>query len=235
MNQTSKEPRGKSLLDMSDAEVILAVRAGQLAAFEAIMRRYNQRLFRIARSIVKNHADAEDVVQEAYIKAYRKLDQLKTGDKFAPWVMRITVNEAISRYRQNAKHAAAHSATPIEETSDTFAAESETVMGLQPERLAASAAMRRFMEAAIDNLPSEFRSVFVLRTIEQLSISETADCLDLPENTVKSRLHRATKRLQTSLDDVYKDSLTDSFSFDGERCDRIVRSVLSQLSVRTAK
>ncbi|MBL4790236.1 MAG: RNA polymerase sigma factor [Kordiimonadaceae bacterium] len=224
-----------SVRALSDEEVVARVLAGDVAAFEQVMRRHNQRLFRIARSIVKNDADAEDVVQEAYIKAYLKLNQFSGKAKFVHWLTRITVNEAIQRKRQLITHAVRHSDTSYDEGADYMPSESASASVLPPERLAASAAMRRFMEAAIDDLPDEFRTVFVMRTIEQMTITETATCLGLPENTVKSRQFRATKKLQSVLDALHKEQLSESFSFDGERCDRIVAQTLSALHLLKAK
>lgn len=213
---------------VSDSKVIASVLGGDISAFEILMRRYNQRLFRVARSILKNDADAEDALQEAYIKAYQKLKQYGKRGSFQGWLMRVVVNEALAKKRElSAKMKRISSSDAyIEETATESMGSDDMIL---PDQLAHGRALRRLIESAIDGLPDEFRTVFVLRTVEQMTIRETSDALGLEANTVKTRQHRALKRLRAQLDDMYQQQINDSFGFDGARCDRLVADVLSRI------
>ena len=187
--------------------------------FEAIMRRYNRRLYRVARGITRDDALAEDVVQEAYLKAFRNLEQCRERDRFGPWLTRIAVNEALScaRQRKRPREAEGHEPASSED----------------PERSAMGRQVYRFLEHAIERLPEDFRVVLVLRAVEELSTHEVADCLGIPEQTVKTRLHRARRLLlaELSLKEVVlsEDALPGTFPFAGARCNAIVARVLAQL------
>jgi len=214
---------------VSDRDVVARVLAGNTASFELIMRRYNRRLYRIARGVLRSDADAEDVVQDSYLKAYENLSQYSGKGPLSAWLARITVNEALSRLR----HGTALSGVfPFEDREE---GEEETVMAdlfhtlPTPEQSAARAEIRRLLESAIDVLPDPYRMAFVLCGVEEMSVAETAECLDIEPATVKTRYHRARKMLQETLARVVDAGATEVFPFDGARCDRIVAGVLNRL------
>ena len=184
----------------SDAELATRARRGDDLAFELIMRRHNRRLFRLARSLVGRDHEAEDVLQEAYLRAYARLDDLASGDALAAWLARIVANEALGRLRATARVVSleefrAKAGTDHEDDTDRGPASDQP----DPERLAASGELRRLLEGAVDALPEEFRTVFVLREVEGLSTAETAAYLAIRPETVKTRLHRARRQLQEAL------------------------------------
>jgi RNA polymerase sigma-70 factor, ECF subfamily len=203
----------------TDKEVVARVCAGDTQMFEILMRRYNQRLFRAARAILRNDADAEDAVQQAYLNAYRHLAQFEGRAKFSTWLTRIAVYEALARRRrtrdkpvgsgdeEDVKHVA--SVTP------------------DPEHQAYVGQLGALLEAALAALPDGYRSVFTSREVDGLNTAETAQQLRLSEGTVKTRLHRAKDLLQRKLHDVTPPA---AFRFDGERCDRLVAAVMSHLT-----
>jgi len=202
---------------LPDKDLIDEARRGTAFALEAIMRRHNRRLFRVARAIVKDEAEAEEVVQDAYLRAFTRLDQLQGPAALSAWLTRITVNEALQRLRQRRRAEALTGM--LDQPASPF----------DPERLAASREVKHLVEQAIDRLPDEFRAVFVLRCVEQLSVAETAECLGIPPETVKSRLFRARALMRRALGGVLERLLPSTFPFAGARCDRIVRRVLAAL------
>jgi RNA polymerase sigma-70 factor (ECF subfamily) len=217
-----------------DAELVARARRGDGLAFELIMRRHNRRLFRLARGLVWNDAEAEDVLQESYVRAYARLGDLADGRALAAWLARIVANEALGR-----RHAAARVVSFEEHRArgrvgddgegDATAASDPASDQPDPERLAASGELRRLLEAAVDALPDEFRAVFVLREVEGLSTAETAACLALRPETVKTRLHRARCQLQEALGERLLAASPSLFEFQGARCDRVVGHVLPRL------
>lgn len=208
-----------------DAALVAQVRGGDLHAFELLMRRHNRRMFRMARSLVRDDDEAEDIVQEAYVRAWRRLAELTRPAGFAAWVARITINEARMRLRRSRR------VTLIddEEELEMAASDDGSRSAAGPEQLAGRAQLRALIEAAIDALPQPFRCVFVLRVVEQLDTAETAYCLDLPPATVKTRLHRARLLLQRQLADVVDTAAADAFEFGGAHCDRIVARVMARV------
>ena len=209
-----------------DRELVNLTLQGNTQAFEFIMRRHNRLLFRTARSIVKNDTDSEDILQEAYVKAWRALETFRDDAKLSTWLVRIVVNEALGRLR---KHSAsvipldAHSATEI---NHDMADHDESA---HPESQAMSTQMRHLLEAHIDALPDVFRTVFILRAVQELSVEETATALDIPEATVRSRFFRARGLLREALARDIDVATTDAFAFDGQRCDRIVANVTKRI------
>ena len=204
---------------LTDEEVVTRVCAGDTQIFEILMRRYNQRLFRAARAILQNDADAEDAVQQAYLNAYRHLAQFEGRAKFSTWLTRIAIYEALARRRRSR-------ATLVESSAEervTHVASSTP----DPERQTYIAQLGALLEAALDALPDGYRSVFMLREVDGLNTAETAQQLRLSEGTVKTRLHRAKDLLQRKLHDVTPAA---AFRFDGERCDRLVAAVMSRLA-----
>jgi RNA polymerase sigma-70 factor, ECF subfamily len=188
-------------------------------AFEALMRRHNRRLYRVARAILKSDADAEDAVQDAYIAAWRGLDRFRGDAQVSTWLTRIVVNEAYARLRRSGRAVV----IPLED------AEMMDATTEQPERAASRAELRRLLERTIDTLPDQFRTVLVLREIEELTVEETAAALDIPEATVRTRAFRARALLRTALAREIDAATMDAFGFAGERCDRIVAAVLARI------
>lgn len=210
-----------------EAQTIARAANGDAQAFEAIMRRHNRLLFRTARSVLKNDADAEDAVQDAYVQAWRALKDYRHEAKLSTWLVRITINEALARLRKVR-------ATLIPLEVAMMSSDAQTLTALtekdsqNPERMAARAQMRKLMETNIDRLPKTFRTVFVLRALEELSVEDVARALDIPQATVRTRYHRAKSMLRVALEKESDIALGDAFSFDGARCDRIVAHVLAQ-------
>lgn len=206
---------------MTDEAVVSAVLDGRVALFEILMRRYNQRLYRVARGIVRDADEAEDVVQEAYLNAYAHLDQFEHRARFSTWLTKIAVYEALSRVRRRGRF-------PTESEDDDMAA--ITTTDPDPERQAQASELRAILEGAIDALPAAYRSVFVMREVEQLSTAETAECLDVSEDAIKMRLHRARAMLRDDLMERVGATAPELLRFDGARCDRIVRNVMARLT-----
>jgi RNA polymerase sigma-70 factor (ECF subfamily) len=209
---------------LSDEEIIGRVRAGDKALYEIIMRRYNQRLYRVARAILHNEAEAEDVMQDAYVRAYTHLHQFAFRSSFATWLTRIAVNEALSRRRSNNRRQQLDPDELDEDISMTNAANHAS-----PELEASSAELRTLLEQAILDLPGDYRTVIVLRDVEELSTAETADALDITEENVKIRLHRGHKMIRGWLLDRVGAGAKEAFPFMGERCDLVVERVLTRL------
>jgi RNA polymerase sigma-70 factor (ECF subfamily) len=210
---------------LPDAEVIRRVRAGERGLFEVLMRRYNQRLYRAARSIVKDEDEAEDVMQQAYVNAFQHLDQFAERASFATWLTRIAVHEALARRRRRGR------AVEIEAMHRDDGGEPEilTSRDPDPEEQALTGELRRTLEAAVDGLPAMYRVVFVLREVEGLGTRETAACLDTSEDVVKTRLHRARSLLQRELVARAGVGARDAFTFRAPRCNRVVAAVLARL------
>jgi RNA polymerase sigma-70 factor (ECF subfamily) len=206
---------------MTDADIVARVLAGDTALFELLMRRYNRLLFRLARGIVRDDDEARDVVQAAYVRAYYHLDQFRGPAGFKAWLARIAVNEALGRVRR---------------APENVDAEEQHVLALpdlvttEPETAASSRDLLRILQAAIDRLPEEFRQVFMLRGVEQLSIAETAELLEIKPATVKTRFHRARRMLQELLHRKLDDVARDTFPLGGQSCDAIVGTVLARIT-----
>ena len=216
---------------MPDAEIARRVAAGDQDAFRLLMRRHNQTLYRTARSILKDDAEAEDAVQEAYLRGYRAMGSFRDEAKLSTWLVRIVANEALGRLRKRSRGAEVirldNDAQP-----DTEAAEENVnqAMPEQPEAGALRAETRRLLEHRIDALPDAFRAVFVLRALEEMSVEETAVALELPQATVRTRFFRARGLLREALAREIDGAFDEAFSFAGARCDRIVAGVLARLN-----
>lgn len=215
---------------LTDAGLVAAIRAGERQGFELLMRRFNRVLYRTARSIVKNDAEAEDVLQEAYLRAFQALPSFRGESSLATWLTRIVINEGIARTRKRARRAEIIDINgDVEWDSATLEANMNGAAVEQPDESALRAQTRRLIEAKIDALPEAFRTVFMLRGLEELSSEETAACLDIPEATVRSRYFRARGMLREALAREIDHGLETAFSFDGARCDRIVATTLARL------
>jgi RNA polymerase sigma-70 factor (ECF subfamily) len=203
---------------LGDEEIVDRVCAGETHLFELLMRRYNQRLYRTARAVLANEAEAEDVVQQAYLNAFRRLDQFEHRARVSTWLTRITIHEALARRRRR------RVAMAIEASHAIDAVES---VQPDPEHQAYAVELRGMLESLIDGLPASYRCVFMLRAVEGVSTTETAELLQLTEGVVKTRLHRARRVLQDALRRV---SPLEAFRFAGARCDAMVAMVMRQLA-----
>ena len=214
-----------------DEALIARMRAGDTSAYEIMLRRYNRRLYRVTRSILRDDDDAQDAMQEAYVRAFTNLGDYRTPGNFGAWLTRIAVNEALMKKRRD-KRFAPRDAAPLHD-EDAAGAE-QPAAGASTEDLAANGELRHLIEASVDRLPESFRAVFVLRAIEQLSIEETAACLDIPTPTVKTRFHRARGLMQQALARYVEAAGLSAFDFAGPRCDRMVETVLARLVLSRA-
>lgn len=207
----------------ADDEVVSRVLGGDIALLEIIMRRYNQRLFRIVRSIVKDDSQAEDIVQEAYVRAYEHLPQFEGRAKFSTWLTKIAIYEAYARLRRF-DYENVDSISNLEDEG-LYMKSNER----DPERQTFDGEVKMLLEGAFDSLPDDYRSVFMLREIEGLSTAETAECLEISEENVKTRLHRARGLLQRELYSAAGATAKTAFQFLGARCDRVVACVMNKI------
>jgi RNA polymerase sigma-70 factor (ECF subfamily) len=208
----------------SDLDLIERARGGDSGALEPLMRRHNRTLYRTARAILRDDADAEDAVQDAYLQAFRNLAAFKGESSFSTWLVRIVANEALMRRRRNVRRS---EVIPINhEIGETMIEEIAQDPAIGPEGLASGAQMRRLLERRIDALPDLYRAVFVMRAVEDMSVEETAAALDLAPATVRIRFFRARALLRSGLERDVDHALLDVFAFAGERCDRIVAGVM---------
>jgi RNA polymerase sigma-70 factor, ECF subfamily len=208
----------------SDAEIIQQVLAGNTALFELLMRRYNERIYRAARSIVRDEQEAEDVMQQAYVNAFTHLRQFNGSAQFSTWLTRIAINEALARVRRRGRY----------EALDDDLSNVEPFMSTNPvpnpERQAFVGELRGLLEWAIDTLPDGMREVFVLRDVEGLSTAEVADSLEVSEDVVKTRLSRGRAALRRALLERTGASAPEAFRFYRPRCDRVVQHVLARIA-----
>ncbi|MCC6417677.1 MAG: RNA polymerase sigma factor [Gemmataceae bacterium] len=210
-----------------ETELVTRAARGDEAAFEAIMRRHNRLLFRTARSILKNDPEAEDALQEAYLRAWRALESFRSDARLSTWLVRIVANEALGRMRRKDARI-----IPLDAAMNAIEPERRSSLtddpDHRPERLVMRAQLRELLEAHIDLLPDAFRTVFMLRGVEELSVEEVAQILDIPEATVRTRYFRARGLLREGLATAIDTALADAFAFDGARCDRLVAGVLAR-------
>ena len=222
---TSQEP-------LSDEEVVTRVLAGETGMFEIIMRRHNQLLYRVARAILRNDGEAEDVMQDAYVRAYEHLDQFAGRAKFSTWLTRIAVHEALARQHRRNRY---QDLEPMSEQEgdpmDRFAS-----LALNPEQQASNSEIRRLLEEAVEKLPDAYRAIFILRDVEDMSTTDAADALEITEENVKVRLYRARALLRKSLYARAGMERKEAFDFHAVRCDRVVKNVferIQQLALKT--
>jgi RNA polymerase sigma-70 factor (ECF subfamily) len=212
-------------LPISDEEVVQRVRAGETGLFEVVMRRYNQRLYRIARAILRDDAEAEDVTQQTYLNAYRHLDQFAGRAMFSTWLTKIAVHEAWARARRRGRF----EENEAVRDRDRESMDAVKTPGPDPERQAFSGELRALIDSAIEALPEHYRAVFVMREVEGMSTAESAECLEITEQTAKTRLHRARLLLRENLYERAGIENAGAFSFEAPRCDRVVAAVLEQI------
>jgi RNA polymerase sigma-70 factor (ECF subfamily) len=206
----------------------MSSRVDDSAEFETLMRRHNRMLFRTARAILHDDAEAEDALQDAYVKAYGSMGTFRGDAKVSTWLARIVANEALQRLRKSKRR---DTIVPLrtggnqEELNEI----PEGNMSKGPEHAAGRAEMRRLLEKRIDALPDAYRPVFMLRAVEELTVEETAEVLNIPAATVRTRFFRARSLLRESLASEIDLACEDAFAFAGERCDRIVAAVMARL------
>ena len=223
LETTKRKPTVQPRDEPTDEQAVARVRAGDHASFELLMRRHNRRVFRAARAVLKRDDEAEDVMQDAYVRAYEHLADFRGDASFGTWVARIAVHEAFARLRRERRFSSA--TRPTEEAIAMLPEPDRT-----PEQSVNDQQLRGVLERAIDALPDDFRAVFVLRAVEQMSGAEAAECLGIPEETVKTRLHRARLRLQESVVRSLDANRERAYDFHLSRCDRVVSRVLQRLA-----
>jgi RNA polymerase sigma-70 factor, ECF subfamily len=220
------------LEELNDEALVDRARNRDGAAVRLIMQRHNRRLFRAARSILHDDAEAEDVVQEAYFRAFTHLAGFRGEAQLSTWLTRIAVNEALGRLRRRRLTVGLKDIDAINDQGEARVIYLPSArQDGDPEAAAARAEVRRMLERAVDELPASFRTVFVLRDIEEMSIEETAAHLGLRPETVKTRLHRARRLLRQSLDRTLSSAVSDVFPCAGARCTRITEAVLERLGL----
>jgi RNA polymerase sigma-70 factor, ECF subfamily len=213
---------------VSDDTVVERVLGGDTECFEIIMRRYNQRLYRVTRSILRDDAEAEDVVQDAYVRAYQNLAQFAGRAKFSTWLTRIAVHEALARSRKRQRWEEFDSMPEDTEHQPT------QPEAQNPERAASTSEVRALLEDAIGAIPANYRVVFVMREVEEMSTEETADALDLTVENVKIRLHRAKAALRREIFARAGEQAPQAYLFPATRCDRVVARVFARIAELSA-
>lgn len=216
--------------DMEEAQLVIHARRGESGAFGAIMQRYNQSLFRVARAIMSDDSEAEDVVQESYFKAFKALATFRGDSTLLTWLTRITINESRGRLRSRRKTVDLAEVEAAQKDGSLVIPFRGAHVMENPEAEVARTQIRGLMENAVDELPEPFRLVFVLREIQGYSVDETAASLGIRAETVKTRLYRARRQLRIQLSEVFSSSIQDAFPFLGQRCERINQTVLARLS-----
>ncbi len=211
----------------TDAMLVERIVAGDAHAFEVVMRRYNRRLYRLARATLRDDGEAEDALQDAYLQAYRSMHQFRGDAALPTWLSRLVLNACFARLRRNQRRAAR-----MPTVAPGSALDLETMIADDhegPAEAALRAELRELLERRIDALPADFRTVFMLRSVEEMSVEETAQCLGIPEATVRSRHFRARTLLRESLAREIDDAQRDVFAFGGAHCDRVVAAVLAAI------
>ena len=228
-HHTSAPPAWRST---SDAELVGHIGRGDHTAFETLMRQHNGKLFRVARAIVKDDAAAEDVLQDAYLDAYRRIGEFRGDSALATWLTRIVINHSLMRLRrQKRDRVVVPFGTRQDRDGDRVRHELDVAddKAESPTDATIRAEARRMLERRIDELPVAFRTVFVLREVEDMTVEETAACLSIPAATVRTRLFRARALLREALARDLDSATVEVFGFAGARCDRIVNAVLAML------
>jgi RNA polymerase sigma factor (sigma-70 family) len=215
MNLTETVP----LSSLSDEETIARVLNGEKYLYEKIMRKYNQRLYRISMSIINDSEEAEDILQESYIKAYEHLNDFQNNASFSTWLTRIVINESLQRKLKRNR---------IQAQKEKLLKESNSYSTQSPLDKIMNTELKNILEKALAGLPEKYRLVFIMREVENMSISETMDCLKISEPNVKVRLNRAKEMLRNSLSSHYKTS--ELYDFHLTKCDRVVKNVLDYIA-----
>jgi RNA polymerase sigma-70 factor, ECF subfamily len=214
----------------SELELVRRARAHDPIAFRRIMQQHNRRLYRVVRGYAQSDDETEDIVQASWVRAYAALGSFRAEARFSTWLTRIALNEALGRLRNR------RCMTSLDEYSEDADRGSQIIpfpltqpSTDDPEHSAARSEIRHLLERVIDDLPIPFRTVFIMRAVEQMSIAETAECLCIPEETVKTRFYRAKQQLRAAVNDRLENAFTDVFPFAGARCKRMAERVMQQL------
>lgn len=218
------QPVSAVLAELSDEDVVRRVVAGERELFELLLRRHNQRIYRCVRSVLRNTDDAEDVMQQAWVSAYRALHQFEGRSAFSTWMTRIALRQAAAHNRKSNSLLHAVPELDDDETMNDF-----PEPGPDPEKLAVTADLMQHVEAEVSALPEAYRSVLLLREVEGLSTEATAECLEISTDLVRTRLHRARTMLRDALYRRAGVGLQSIFSFGAHRCDRVVASVMEDI------
>lgn len=215
----------------SEALLVGRARRGDEAAIRTLIKANNQRLFRVARGVLRDDAEAEDVVQASYVAAFTRLDGFREDARFSTWITRIALNDALSRVRRRRPQAALEAIdTAMEADAGWSARFPISLMPLAADSEVSRTEMRNLIEAAIDTVPEAFRVVFVLRDVEGMTLAEIAEHLDVKVETVKTRLHRARGQLRRIIEARVEGSFAEAFPFDGNRCDTMADKVVAALT-----
>jgi RNA polymerase sigma-70 factor (ECF subfamily) len=206
-----------------DEQLVEQSRGGEALARELLMRRNNQRVYRVVRSVLQDPVEIEETMQQAYVSAFVHLDQFEGAAKWSTWLCRIAFNEALARLRQHGRFVS------VDGMSEDAIVQSWKPHRPDPERAAADHELAGVVEQAIDQLPDIYRTVLILREIEGMTTAETAALLDVKDDVVKTRLHRARVALRAVVEERIGDRLEDAYTFGNERCDRVVAGVLARL------
>jgi RNA polymerase sigma factor (sigma-70 family) len=207
-------------VEVKDSIIIKEILNGDKQKYALLMRKYNQRLYRIGKGYLKDEAEIEDVMQEAYIKGYQNLSKFENRSEFATWITRILINECLQRLKKKKRIALIDN---NEENSETMNLTDKT----NPETESLNKELKGYLEATIAQLPEKYRSIFIMREIEKMSIAETCEALDITESNVKIRLNRAKEMLRNSLMSTYPAGSL--YEFNLVRCDRIATNVLARI------
>jgi len=216
--------------DLADAELARRVAAGDQLAFEVLMRKHNRMLYRVARAVLRDDAEAEDALQLAYLHVYQAIGSYRGESRLSTWLTRIVVNESLMRVRKRRRESRVIPLESVSGESDMVMIENVESPAELPDAAAMRGETRLLIERRIDALPEAFRTVFVLRALEELSVEETASSLDIPEATVRTRFFRARSLLREALAREIDIATGNAFAFDGARCDRIVSAVLCHIN-----
>ncbi len=227
-DKLSKKKTGRAL---SDEEVVRRVLAGETVLFELLFQRHSQRVYRVARAILKEEGEAVDLVQETYLRAYTHLDQFAGRAKFSTWLTKIAVYLARARARRRA----GRREKEVVLAGERRGPEGEAAAGADPEREAFGQEVKTILEAAVGALPDRYRAVFMLREIEEMSTAETAECLNLSQDTVKTRLHRARALLREKLYASVGQMGAKAFRFGGSRCERMTAELFVRMKLKSGK
>ena len=209
---------------ISDSEVISRILTGERNLYAVLVRRYNQRLYRVAMSIINDDSEAEEAMQVAYIKAFENLNKFEHKAAFSTWLIRILINECLLRTKKRKQSLTMHDDMIENEIHQRFTDQVQT-----PLTNMLNSELKTVMEKAISQLPDKYRTIFIMRELENMSIAETQECLNLTEVNVKVRLNRAKAMLRNSLASLYKKE--DLLSFHLSRCDRITDNVMKQIEI----
>jgi len=217
-------PTPPSARDDTEEALIARARNHDATAFELLMRRHNQRVYRVVRSLLRDASEIEDVMQQAYVQAFVHLDQFAGAARWPTWVCRIAINEALARLRQRGRFVS------FEALNEQQMREEPKALGADPEREAAGHELGSMVEQAVDALPDNYRTVLILREIEGMNTAEVAEVLAVEPDVIKTRLHRARQALRGALQSRVGEEIKTAYAFGNERCDRVVRAVLARLA-----